>query len=447
MKGSRAVRAGAYFAYFRLTGRRLGSVYRRFRAEDEAGTAADRVPARVASILRHARANVPYYASALRDLDVEADPIGALKRIPPLTKDVIRERLDELCSNDLASRRTYEQTSGGSTGEPVRLIQDMYFRDRDNAVQMLMSSWTGWRPGDPEVVISGSDRDILESTIGFRARVANGLMRRTFFNAFRMTDATMRDCLRVLDEERPKVIRTYAQSMDDLAAFARREGISVAPQKAIITSAGMLYPFMRERIEAVFGCPVFDQYGSREVSGIGGECGQGAGLHVFPWMNFVEIADDDGNPVEPGTEGQILVTSLCNYAMPMIRYDIGDRAALLPDDAPPCPCGRRGQRIAKLVGRTVDTFVAPGGARVSGSFLIHQLFYRDGVKRFQVVQRDPRLIVYRIVATAPLDGTAREEIRRGTQAAMGPECMVEFEFVDDIPPSPSGKHRYMISEC
>jgi phenylacetate-CoA ligase len=447
MSAGSAVRANAYLGYFRLTGRRLGGVYRRFRAEDEARIAADGVPGRLSSVLTHAHSNVPCYASVLDGLDLEADPVAALRRIPPLTKETIRARFDELCSRDLSKRRTYEQTSGGSTGEPVRLIQDMHFRDRDNAVQMLMSTWTGWKPGDSEVVISGSDRDILESTIGFRANAANRLMRRTFFNAFRMPDAAMRECLEALDRGRPRLIRTYAQSMDDLAAFAQREGISVAPQSAIITTAGMLYPFMRERIETVFGCRIFNQYGSREVSGIAGECGEGDGFHVFPWMNYVEIVDEDGEPAPAGAEGQILVTSLCNYAMPMIRYDIGDRAALFPDDAPPCPCGRVGQRIAKVAGRTVDTFVAADGSRVSGSFLIHQLFYRDAVRRFQVIQRQPRLIVYRIVATAPLDASEREEIRHGTQAAMGPECEVEFEFVDEIAPSPSGKHRYTIREC
>lgn len=447
MSAGSAIRANAYFAYFRLGGRRLGATYRRFRAEDEARTAADEVPARLASVLAHARSNVPYYASALEGLDLETDPVAALPRIPPLTKDTIRARLDELCSTDLSRRRTYEQTSGGSTGEPVLLIQDMHFRDWDNAVQMLISSWTGWRPGDSEMLIFGSDRDILESTIGFRAGVANRLMRRSFFNAFRMPEAAMRECLEALNQERPRLIRTYAQSMDDLAAFAQREGISVAPQSAIITTAGMLYPQMRERIEDVFRCRVFNQYGSREVSGIGGECGEGDGLHVLPWMNYVEIVDDDGNPVPTGTEGQILVTSLCNYAMPLIRYDIGDRAALVPDDAPPCPCGRCGQRIAQVAGRTVDTFVAPDGSRVSGSFFAHQLFFRDAVRSFQVVQRGPRLVVYRIVATAPFGVAEQEEIRKGTQAAMGPECEVEFEFVDEIAPSPSGKHRYTIREC
>lgn len=449
MSATSPLREAAYFAYFRATGRRLGSVYRRFRAEDEARTASDSVPARLAAILAHAGSNVPFYRAALEGLDEQVgnDPFAALTELPLLTKETIRERFEALCSADLPSRSTYEQTSGGSTGEPVRLIQDMGFRDHDNAVQLLMSSWTGWRPGDPEIVITGSERDILESSIGFRANVANRLMRRRFFNAFRMASETMRECLERIDAQRPKVIRGYAQSLDDLAHFAERESIEISPQNAIISTAGTLYPFMRERIETRFGCRVFDQYGSREVSGIAGECGHGAGLHVFPWMNYVEIVDEEGNPLPAGSEGRVIVTSLCNFAMPMIRYEIGDRATLVPDDAPDCPCGRRGQRIAEVAGRTVDTFEALDGTLVNGEYFTHLLYFRDSVKRFQVVQRGPALVVYRIVASAPLAEAERSAIERDTRAAMGAGCEVEFELVDDILPSGSGKHRYTIREC
>jgi phenylacetate-coenzyme A ligase PaaK-like adenylate-forming protein len=443
------IRAAAYFTYFRASGRRLGGVYRRFRAEDDARTAAEAVPARLAAILSHARSNVPYYGAALDGLGdrLAADPVGAMAEIPPLTKDIIRERFQDLRSSDLGHRHTYEQTSGGSTGEPVRLIQDMRFRDHDNAVQLLMSSWTGWRPGDPEVVITGNERDILESSIGFSATVANRLMRRRYFNAFRVTEAATRECLELVDAERPKVIRGYAQSLDDIAGFAERESVQVSPQNAIISTAGTLYPFMRQRLESTFGCRVFDQYGSREVSGIAGECGQGGGLHVFPWMNYVEIVDEEGMPVPAGTEGRVLVTSLCNYAMPMIRYEIGDRATLIPEDAPPCPCGRRGQRLAGVAGRTVDTFVALDGSHVNGEYFTHLLYFRDSVRRFQVVQREPDLVVYRLVASSPLAEAERDAISRDTKAAMGAGCKVEFELVEDIAPSGSGKHRYTIREC
>ncbi len=401
------------------------------------------------TLLAHAAAHVPYYAPILEGRVEEAtqDPEAVLAELPILTKDLIRAHYDDLCSDDIAERKTYVKASGGSTGEPVQLIQDMHFRDYDNAVQMLMSSWAGWKPAEPEVVIVGSERDLHENDISFQSRVANWLMRRTYFNAFQMSEETIRACLAALDRDPPRLIRGYHQSLNDLASFAQREGVSIAPQNAILGTAGMLYPSMRERIESVFGCPVFDQYGSREASAIGCECEHHQGLHVFPWMNYVEIVDEEGAPTEPGVEGKVLVTSLCNLAMPLIRYEIGDRAVLVPDDAPPCPCGRRGPRIAKVLGRTVDTFKAADGTSVSGAYFTTLLWRYDEVKRFQAIQRARDLVAFKIVATGRMPEDSLAEIERGTRAALGEGCKVEFEFVDGIPPTASGKYLYTICQC
>ena len=444
----RSCRERTYFAYFRVGRRSLGPAYREFLKYDRDGSSDDLADARLGEMLSHAAAKVPYYSALLRDAggDIERDPVAALKALPLLSKALIREHFDDLCSSDLDQRKTYVKASGGSTGEPVQLIQDMHFRDYDNAVQMLMSTWAGWRPAEREVVIVGSEADILESSVAFQSRVANHLMRRTYFNAFQMTAGTTADCLAELDRDPPRLIRGYSQSIDDLATFAQREGISVAPQNAILGTAGMLYPSMRERIEAVFDCPVFNQYGSREVSAIGCECEHRQGLHVFPWMNFVEIVDDEDNPVEPGEEGRVIVTSLCNFAMPLIRYEIGDRAAMTPEDAAPCPCGRPGPRIARVLGRTVDTFKALDGTAVHGAFFTTLLWDLDSIKRFQVIQPASDLVVFRLEAIGAVSDDSLRKIREGAQAAIGDGCRVEFEFVDEIRPSPSGKYLYTICE-
>jgi phenylacetate-CoA ligase len=446
---SSRLRESTYFAFHAVTGSALGRVYRGFLAEDAARSAHLAVPERLGDLLRHAAHAVPYYADRLGGMEEEIarDPVAALRSLPVLTKEDVRENFDRLCSTDLAARSTYEQTSGGSSGEPLRLIQDRHFRSYDQAIPRLISSWTGWRPGEPELMILGSDRDIRESTLGPRAEAANRLLRRSYVNAFRMSPERMRACLRLLNQKPPRLIRAYAQSIYDLATFARQEGIDVAPQQAILTTAGMLYPFMRERIESVFDCRVQDQYGSREVSGIAAGCGEGQGLHVLPWMCFVEVVDEEGQNVESGTDGRLLVTSLCNYAMPLIRYEIGDRAALLADDASACPCGRGGQRLVHLSGRIIDTFKASDGALVNGEYFTHLLYFRDAIERFQVVQTERQRVLFRLVLRRELSDDEKAEIAAGTRETMGPECQVDFETVGEIEPSPSGKYRYTISEC
>src|SRR5436305_5484158 len=149
-------------------------------------------------------------------------------------------------------------------------------------------------------------------------------------NAFAMSPESMRRFIDVLNCKHPRLIVAYAQAIYELARFAEREKLSVAPQRAVLTSAGTLYPFMREKISHVFGCEVYNLYGSREVSDMAWELPGLKGLWAPPWANFIEIVDEKGVPVPAGTEGNIAVTCLTNYAMPLIRYWIGDRGALLP---------------------------------------------------------------------------------------------------------------------
>jgi phenylacetate-CoA ligase len=345
------------------------------------------------------------------------------------------------------SAGVYEQTSGGSTGEPVRLLQDNRFRELELASGMLQASWTGWRFGEAEVWIWGSERDILDSGARLRQRVGSRLAGRRYFNAYRLTPELMGECLRRLAGRPPRLIVAYAHTLDELASFAREEGIEITPQRAIISTAASLHPPMRERIESVFGTRLFDQYGSREVGDVACECDGHSGLHVLPWMNFVEIHDEDDKPVEPGTEGRVVVTSLANRAMPLIRYEIGDRARLVPGTEPPCPCGRGGPRLAEVTGRIGDTFKALDGTLVACGYFIHMLFFRDFIKRFQVVQTAPDRVVYRLITSEEAPALELEEIARDTRAAMGERCAVDFEFPDELVPSPSGKYRYTISEC
>jgi phenylacetate-CoA ligase len=168
-------------------------------------------------------------------------------------------------------------------------------------------------------------------------------------------------------------------------------------------------------------------------------------LHVFPWGTYVEIVDEEGNAVPAGVEGNIVVTSLINYAMPLVRYAIGDRGVLAPERV--CACGRQGQILAKVTGRNVDAFKTKEGVLIDGEYFTHLLYFRSWVQRFQVVQQDLSTIVFKVVKTAA-DATEQEltEIVQNTRAVMGADCQVDFQFLADIPPAASGKYRYTISE-
>ena len=436
-----------YGAHQVMLGSALGSVYERYLAADAQGVPHATTKEALVKLLQHCEHHVPYYAElmARSGRDYQRDPVGYLQQLPLLTKAAIRQQGERLQSDDLARRRWMYNTSGGSTGEPVRFIQDRQYCDHQMAIQMLSFDWAGRAFGQSAVRIWGSERDILQGGMGWKMKTLNTLTNDRYFNAFRMTSERMRAFLAELNAQPPQLIVAYTQAIYELARFAEKEGIAVTPQKSILTSAGTLYPFIREQIERVFGCKVFNRYGSREVGDIACECEAHTGLHVFPWGTYVEIVDEEGNLVPAGVEGNIVVTSLINYAMPLVRYAIGDRGVLAPGRI--CACGRQGQILAKVTGRNVDAFKTKEGALIDGEYFTHLLYFRSWVQRFKVVKQDLSTIVFKVVKTAA-DATEPEltEIVQNTRAVMGADCQVDFQFLADIPPAASGKYRYTISE-
>src|SRR3990172_5300720 len=327
------------FLYLKARGDKFPAVYNNIKKSTELRDFENVGNKCLSEILKHCKKNVPYYRNIFNSLgDIEirkGNPIDIIKKIPPMTKDIIRRHFQDLQSNDLYKRKWYYNTSGGSTGEPTRLIQDREYSSRGEAIAYLHYWLVGHEIGKKMVKLWGSERDILESSVRIKEKIKNSFWNIKWMNAFRMTPEKMKQYLALLDSSPPDLVLAYAQSIYELALFAERNGFRVAPRRAITTSAGTLYPFMREKIEEVFRCKVFNRYGSREVGDIACEHPGSGGLWVAPWGCYVEIVDEYDNPVPPGVEGDILVTSLINFAMPLIRYKIGDRGVLSPDSTTP----------------------------------------------------------------------------------------------------------------
>jgi phenylacetate-CoA ligase len=442
-------RKPTYLSYATVRGYRFPSLLRRYRREHVRGAGRETAARALAELLRHCRKSVPYYARWLRQErdahSVETDPFACLSRLPVLTKDIIRSNFAELQSTDLPRRRWSYNTSGGSTGEPVRLIQDREYEERCKAISLLADSLLGCDVGQPLARLWGSNRDIAAGTQSAKARFFNWLTNTTWMDAFQMSPERIVEFVGALNRQQPRFIVAYAQAAYEVARFVEREQLQVKPQRAVATSAGTLYPFMREQIARIFRCPVYNIYGSREVSLIGCEVPGVNGLWVPPWSNFVEILDDDGRPVSPGKEGNIVVTCLTNFAMPLIRYWIGDRGALARETA--APGHSPSQVLQQVSGRNVDVFRTRNRELVDGEYFTHLLYHRPWVGKFQVVQKAPEHVVFKFVKLN--DGPTQielEEIAAESRRVMGKACRVEFEFHGELPPHPSGKYRYTISE-
>ena len=395
---------------------------------------------RLNKILLHAYETVPYYKKKLKESEVVIDGnvnLANFSRIPILTKEIIRQEGTNLYSNDYKSRKPYENTSGGSTGEPVKFIQDKQYWQMNIANKFYFNRLLGKDIGEKEIDLWGSERDIFKNTLSLKEKITNLLYNRTFLNAFKVDEDKMKKFVSEINRVKPISMWVYVESIDLLARFIEEKGLEVYSPKFIISTAGTLFPEIRERVETVFECPVYNQYGSREVGPIAVECEYRQGLHCFPWSQKLELIDDEKRK-------RIIVTDLTNYSMPLIRYDIGDVGKEVK--ASECKCGRNSLFFQEISGRVINHFITKELDIVHGQYFIHLFYFRAWIQKFQVVQKDYDLIKVYIILNKEKNERDMADIENKIKFVMGKDCKVEFEFVDEIEPTKSGKYLYTLCE-
>ncbi len=394
-------------------------------------------------LLRHAYDKVPYYRDLLADHKVVVDGdirLDNFNSLPLLTKDVIRDQNKNLQAMDASQRKFYDNTSGGSTGEPVHFLQDKQYDAWNIATKLYFNEVLGKAVGDSEIKFWGSDRDILAGSLAVKDRMINWLYHREFFNTYRLGRKELNELIAINNRFKPVVYWSYMESALELARYlAKCPQTFVSPQ-FVISTIGPLTDDVRSEIETHLKCPVYNQYGSREVGGMSCECASQKGMHTFPWWNRVEVVNEQDQPLSEG-EGRVVVTTLENFTMPLIRYEIGDVAIA---DGYECACGRHSFKLKTVMGRTLGYFKKPDGSLAHSHFLVQALFFRDWIKRFQIVQDrlDHVLIrVEKVVSCTPPEEDL-SDINRKTKVLMGDSCQVEFVFVPEIERSTSGKYVY-----
>jgi phenylacetate-CoA ligase len=399
-------------------------------------------------LLLHSWRHVPYYRDILPTCGVIRGGEVKLERfseIPILTKEIIRREGDRLYSDDHLQRRSFSNTSGGSTGLPVRFLQDKEYDEWNIATKLYFNACLGKEFGQRELKLWGSDRDILQGTLTAKDRLLNFFYNRRFFNCYRFGAAQIEELIRLNNRFQPVAYWSYMEAALELARYLQKNPQPFHSPRCLISTIGPLTEEVRKTIESALGCKVYNQYGSREVGPIACQCMEQKGLHTFPWWQYLElIGDDSRRPLTAG-QGQVVISTLHNYSMPLIRYAIGDVAVLDPST---CPCGTQTLILKEVLGRTLGYFKKADGTKVHSHFLVQALFHKRWIRRFQIVQADYDRVVYQIEKDRPEEPPVSEleEILSKTRVLMGPDCQVEFEFIEQITPAASGKMMYTISQ-
>jgi len=400
-------------------------------------------------ILHHAYHNIPYYRKSFDALGVTPEDVQSesdLLRLPILEKRQVQDHLDELVVPDWPKDQLVLDQTGGSTGTPVRYYCSFDRRISREAATWRHNRWAGWEVCDKAAALWGASRDLVPPQRGLSRIRSFFLDRLILFNTAVFNESDALAFNERLKAYRPRCILGYANALVVFALMLKEKNVTAYSPFSIVSSAEMLPPENRKIIEEVFGCRVFNRYGSRETSVIASECDRHEGLHLMAEGLHVELVAD-GRHAKPGEPGEIVVTDLLNLPMPLVRYRIGDMARWSDK---PCSCGRGLPMLAELSGRVTDFLVTDDGSLCSGASLTALVVaYRPTLKQIQIVQERQGEILFRIASgrNNPVPDDDLDFIRAKSAIYLGKGTKVEFEFVDEIPKTASGKSLFSISKA
>ena len=399
------------------------------------------------AILAHAE-GIPLYAERFASAGLRADDVTSLPdlgRLPILTKANVFDGGDRLISPSYDGR-VFEGRTSGSTGDAMRFKQDSRQLAWVDASQARGRRWWGVERGDRMVVLWSRPAE-RSATIEMRIWVKNALRNVTHFDAFKDFDeAKAAEIAKTIERRRPRMLYGYGSSLGRLAQLLDASGVSLseaARPRVVEYSADHMYPHERALAEKVFGAQVITAYGASECGAVAQQCKRG-NLHVSIDHAVVEIVKPDGSAAVPDENGRILLTTLNNKAMPLLRYEVGDIGRLLGH---PCPCGLPLPCMHLESGKSADVIDTSRKRGVNAhvfDWINIALMKEDvrGIRQFLVGQTGPDSFELSVVREARFDPRSVELFITKMRDYLGEQIEVSTTFVEELPLSRTGKRRY-----
>ena len=400
---------------------------------------------KVREIVQYAYDNVPYYHNLMKQKGVRPNEIRSvqdLKKLPILRKDDVRKNYELMVSKKFNVSKLKQRRTSGSTGEPLRFYVSNSEDEYRKAKHLRASMSCGQKTRDKWVVVTSpmyfQQTTKLQDLVGFFP-----------INSVSVFDDVSTQIKRISSLQ-PDVLDGYASSILLLAKEIDRTGTNLIKPRLLVSGADLIDGPSREYVESVFDAPFYDQYGCAELERLASQCTEKDGYHIDADSVVMEFLDEDGEEVSPGELGEIVCTSLFNYAMPFIRYAVGDVGKALTHD---CGCGRTLPLMDMLEGRKDAIITLPDGRSLSSFAFIagmYQLSFYDKIEKFRVIQKSVDHFMFLLdLKDKAIESVAEKEIVAHFCKIFNlniDEIFFDVEFVDHIPLDKNGKFQILISE-
>lgn len=401
---------------------------------------------RLKEIISHSYENTVYYKKVFDKLSIKPEDIknvSDLKKLPILTKSDVYDNNKYLISKKFSGKLVSGSTSG-STGDALKFCYNSYAVSKIEASQARQRFWFGVDVGDKMFACWG--RPIISKKDRFKTSIKNFLRNYMVISAFDLSGENILKYMKKAERFNPKLIYGYSSSLYEIANFIKENNIKLnIKPNVLIYTADMMFENMKKVVEEIFNCPAKSEYGCSEIGCFAFECERG-NLHIAEENVVVEIVKD-GEVVDYGVEGEVVVTSLINFAMPFIRYNVGDLGMLMQNK---CDCGREHQ-VMKISGaKVVDMLFTKEGKVSSGRLfryilieLLNKGYY--GIKQFKVIQEEIDKFTVLIVKGNNFSDFYLKFWEDKMKEHLGDDIVVNFKFVEKIEKEKTGKLKFFES--
>ena len=368
--------------------------------------------------------------------DIKADPYAAISRFPILTKEERREFPDKL-SNTKPSRETYSKgyTSGTSGSPTINLL------DKEST-HLSFAQWRRYylTIGLPERKLKSVRFSGKILVAPFRTKppfwIYNFIEKQLLMSSYHLTDENMAHYVKKLNRFKPELIEGYPSAIYVLSNYIKRSGLTLDFKLfAISTTAETLLESQRELIEEVFNCKVINFYASSEGGPLITECKNG-NLHLNIDSGIFEFHKLNNGLEEEGEFAELVVTSLRQFKIPLIRYALKDIVEL-QDNEIPCGCGCKMPMVKQIIGREDDLL----WTRERG-FVGRMDTAFKGLKHIvksQIVQKTPKLLEVYSIVDNHYNKKIEEAFNKNLHERLGQSIVIKFHYVDNISLGNAGK--------
>ena len=396
-------------------------------------------------MLMHSKYTVPYYKEYLNvvdDLEIKNNPRSVLESMPILEKSTVRDNANSFLSEKFIDNNLYIEETSGSTGTPLKIFCDKSAYSFNHALGLTRwKEWAKIHKNDKKVMFGGKPIVSIDQKLP-PFWIKNYPENQLYCSIYHMSDDNLKFYDHAIRDFNPKYIMEYPSAIYLYANYLYKRKMKFNGLKAVLTGSENLSLEKRKIMEDVFECDVYDGYSLAEYVTYITQCEHNT-YHISPEAGIVEIFDQNNKIFTDNSIGNIITTTLYNYAMPLLRYNTGDLGSL-SNDKINCKCTRELPILKTLDGRIISFLLLPNGSLV-GSAGLSTAFHCENLLESQIIQKSRNEILLKLIVNENFSDLDLNNLLNGLSKRTD-SLKINHKFVNSIDVGSNGKRHWIINE-